>query len=635
MLFLLIDLNPSQILSFEFNKFCNLFFYEKYGESLFKNLYIRINNTNNVYKISNYKLLCYYIYYIACCIAKFKLWYVLEENVNVILIQKRIIHTLVDLINSIMEVYARKEKDFMYEILGNKITNKFNELINNDEILNLLKKKEDTKIILNKSTNKIKFIRSLIKSTPINGIFNLFKDHIINIDFNRPSMYYINEKVTRKPIEKLLNNNLNKIKEKFLLKNLQLIAAFYDTNGNKRKTKLTDKEMQKIDKKELIKINDKKLNNIKLIKVIKSKYEKSKKVLNMFENDNFKKNINSLLSIFEKYIGKKINYKKKVYLLKEDQLFFNHNFLGIKLDKGYYLNLNDDKIKIKYIESLKKKVYEIYDKLHNVIIYYDFYKFYLIGYQEANKKFVNLDNINKYIEYIPSIKDIITTLGFKKFYYKFDNIQKIKDIYVNRLNNIKQMINFIQLKIKQLNNKKKTNFTILKTYLKKISKINISKDNKIIFNNLNKYLKNKKSNFDINIKLNKNYSILELSELNNNDLKLINYFIEQIISLLNLNEDKFTKSNLIYFIISLIIYNFNDNFEQFFNFNYIKYHYSLTLENMYAEKEIYSKDEIENLSDDEKQSINELNIDNEERIDALDIGQEEDSEEYIIQSDDN
>ncbi len=89
------------------------------------------------------------------------------------------------------------------------------------------------------------------------------------------------------------------------------------------------------------------------------------------------------------------------------------------MKKPFYLKLNDNKVSIKYNTELNKKVYKIIDKLNDVTIYYDFYKLNLLGYKGQNKNLVNLMSLSKYIKYIPSIKEVILKLGFKKHFYKF------------------------------------------------------------------------------------------------------------------------------------------------------------------------------------------------------------------------
>ena len=55
------------------------------------------------------------------------------------------VHTIVDMINSLMEVYDSDDKNYMYELFGSKILNKKRDLFSNDEVLQLIEEKESKK----------------------------------------------------------------------------------------------------------------------------------------------------------------------------------------------------------------------------------------------------------------------------------------------------------------------------------------------------------------------------------------------------------------------------------------------------------------------------------------------------------
>ena len=89
---------------------------------------------------------CYILYYCSCMISKYNLWYIinLEKNNTISFKQKSIIHTFMDMINSLLETFSTNN-NFIYEMLGSKIIVKINTLFRNKEILNIIKKKRRKK----------------------------------------------------------------------------------------------------------------------------------------------------------------------------------------------------------------------------------------------------------------------------------------------------------------------------------------------------------------------------------------------------------------------------------------------------------------------------------------------------------
>jgi hypothetical protein len=138
--FMILEINPGQILSLKDDRSCNFFFYDKIGKTLFSNLFLRLNQKEKV-PIERIPLLCYTIYYFSCIFTNNRIWFwneniqakTKEETIKAkqfgrINIQKTIINTLVDLINSIMEanyevlpaentnqIGQLKEKNYLYE----------------------------------------------------------------------------------------------------------------------------------------------------------------------------------------------------------------------------------------------------------------------------------------------------------------------------------------------------------------------------------------------------------------------------------------------------------------------------------------------------------------------------------------
>ena len=153
---LMLELNQSQISMMNNDKkgFCNFFIFEKIHESLFEGLKFRKNNQGDVVPVKNYPIFCYVIYLIACFISKYNLWYYdfkdaandkAKRNKLLPVIQKIIINTVIDIINSVLE-NAVEKKSRIYEVIVSKFYNKLGTTFSNKELY--MKFKADSKASL-------------------------------------------------------------------------------------------------------------------------------------------------------------------------------------------------------------------------------------------------------------------------------------------------------------------------------------------------------------------------------------------------------------------------------------------------------------------------------------------------------
>ena len=136
LIFLIIEINDAQISSLNNDKICNYIIYKKIGYSLFSGLKIIINKAHDVDDINNYPVLCYLIYLTSCFLTRYNIWgdtitdsQVVEKKKFNPLIQKCIINTLVELLNSILTVNieeAKAKKIYIYEVFQTKYYFKIN-----------------------------------------------------------------------------------------------------------------------------------------------------------------------------------------------------------------------------------------------------------------------------------------------------------------------------------------------------------------------------------------------------------------------------------------------------------------------------------------------------------------------------
>lgn len=175
LLFLIIlEINESQILFVGGEKkgICNLQIFEKVFHPLFDGLKIRINNKGDIANITTYKILCYLIYIIGCSIIKYNMWYyeypdITKKKAYTAVIQKILVHTLVDVINSILENSSTPNAHYLYEIVSIKFFKKLMSTFSDEELYKRLQNNGKTSLI----GEKKEFILTKKKSVTLSGKF--------------------------------------------------------------------------------------------------------------------------------------------------------------------------------------------------------------------------------------------------------------------------------------------------------------------------------------------------------------------------------------------------------------------------------------------------------------------------------
>lgn len=131
LILLILEMNDTQIQSLANDKICSYFIYKKIGFTLFENINIIINKSHDTKPIKNYPILCYLIYIISCFISKYNLWAdtlstetnIIDKKKNFLVIQKSIINTVVEILNTVLQVNVdelKKQKIYLYEIFQTK-----------------------------------------------------------------------------------------------------------------------------------------------------------------------------------------------------------------------------------------------------------------------------------------------------------------------------------------------------------------------------------------------------------------------------------------------------------------------------------------------------------------------------------
>lgn len=644
---MILELNITQIMNIEFDKSCNLFLFKKFGIKLFDNLYIRFNSSNNVVKIKKYESLCLVIFYFACMISKYNLWYHPlsdQKNFSIAFVQKDFIHSFVDMLNSVMEVYEKDDKHFLYKVICAKFSNKLVNIFSKQEIIDYIDNKESKKIIVDSESKKIKFIKSKIPSISLTGNLSKIEDNIYNYDKCRPSTYYIKKQMAQRDQDKILGKELDKIRNNMNLENMKKLSMIYDKNGKKLKNKKTYEEVSKLSVNDLEQVF-KSVSNISIDKsgnLLKSINDNIYKTfIKVKENIKEDKYLDKFINIIKKEIGDTVKIRSIIYNIDENQFGIDHDYLGNSLNKKIYLNENDSKINVKYNSELGQKIYEINDKQNDVTLFYNYYSLHLLGYKNSTRGFVDMKNMSKYLQYIPSISLILSTLGFKRFHYKNQNKDSVKQIIRSASYNVKDYIRQIETGFNQIRykiNKISTNKIVL-YYQKKISDLELRGEKGKVFKNWDNYLKLQNTQFNIKKEFDfENLSSLDISKLSGSYNEIISYLFSQILVLLEYNKDKFIRTNIIFFILSFTIYLFYKNFEQDHDFDMIRFNYILDLYDDFTDnaEALYTEEERENLSEEQKLEIDMQRREDEEWSSALDVDMEgdgdEDDEEVLFEN---
>ena len=225
MITMILELNESHIgfLYGDKKGLCNYNIYEKYGQVLFDGLKIRKNNKGDLVPIKNYKLFCYIIYLVSCMATKYNLWYREKSNGDKKFnptVQKIIIHTFIDILNSILENNSKNNKNYVFESISVKFYNKLQVLYSNDEILYKLKRIDSDNIILPNLPNQKLSIVTKYKPFDLLGYYQPLVLDLSNDILRRLPKYYVQYKKHFTKYNKTISNISNCIDGNFHIWNL-------------------------------------------------------------------------------------------------------------------------------------------------------------------------------------------------------------------------------------------------------------------------------------------------------------------------------------------------------------------------------------------------------------------------------
>ena len=239
---IILELNPGQILNFKDDKSCNYFFFDKVGRTLFANLFLRKSQKDKI-AIEKIPLLCYTIYYFVCVFTNNRVWLWNDSNLSgtkeeinkkrqiaKINVQKTIISTLLDLINSIFEANFEnisentevkndipeggppksfgeaKSKNYLYESITRRFSDKLNNIFNDNLLLKRIQDKSSDKVTYDDKTKKVSFITKKIDLIDIsNNNIDLTQDNKEKCDVSISEMKQVEHKTVSTTLDLLTN----------------------------------------------------------------------------------------------------------------------------------------------------------------------------------------------------------------------------------------------------------------------------------------------------------------------------------------------------------------------------------------------------------------------------------------------
>lgn len=537
----ILEQSEHSIISMKTNKTCNYYMFDKFGLNMFDNIRIK-DSVGTTTPIQQYPLLCYIIYYISCMIVKYNMWYssTTGKRTEKILLQKTVVVTLIDFINSVTEVYSKNKNSQIHNMVSVRFFRHLHNLFSTDHIIKKIADNEKNKIVT--VNNQKKFITSKIKSVSLSGkyfpIYN--RDTLYNghHNFNRcriavnyiPKSKHIVQRLDN--ISNLTNCSTGEFHRwvpqgKIVVCsvcNVQLNKLKLDTELTNKivklyKKKLLDKvsnkycsigklkpEVCKLDSKqieiELEKIHDKKSivetkidDNNEVVDKLKSVYSKTKR-----HKEDYFNHINTFIKYVEDIIGKNININNENVFTDHDMYIINHDHNGFSIKNPIILHDKDNKIVFQKNNIFFKKdvVYYTNFKLNNMNVYYDAVTGLLLGYKEPNKEYSYSKVKGVYIKINYSVLNKLKFIGYpkkymnieqskQKYFYKNKNniIKKIvSDINRERILNLKKILVDVQRYIYKIKNtlKIETEDIIIKKYADKLSNIvTTNKDNEYSF----------------------------------------------------------------------------------------------------------------------------------------------------------
>jgi hypothetical protein len=484
----MLELNDSQITYITGDKkgFCNFPIFDKVYSSLFEGLKFLKNNKGDTINVKNYKIFCYVLYMMSCMASKYNMWYyeykdpkdVAQRKKMMPVIQKIIIHTVIDVINSVLE-NSDNNKNYIYEVIASKFYNKLNTTFSNEDLYKRFKDETKASLIGDKKN----FVLTKPESIQLTGQYLKPYDLPTTWSKCRPPKLLMEKKYTEYIIYHYINNitncddgrfhnwksksdtlqcslcnaiikdlNVNEDITKTVTQNhkyirLSELATKYCIDGTHHQFALNDKGNNlciKCKKEEKYKYSNAELNELDLslkrnqdVKneeyakrqtelTNKSKEEEkyyddvknkvAKQYRESITKDNKYKFIDDFVNDIQSILGSELN-NTDIHL-RDNAYIIDHDYLGYPLDKPVVITDKDNKISYKSNHPFFKTDVIFYTsyKGGKIDVFYDATTNMFLGFKEESKGFVSDKKPDKKIKISYSIYNKLRYMGYQSLY---------------------------------------------------------------------------------------------------------------------------------------------------------------------------------------------------------------------------
>jgi hypothetical protein len=489
MVFIIITtLNYGQIISLKEHKKYNYFIYSKVGTQLFTGLFLRKNQKDKI-PLINIPILSFILYYFSGVLLENRIWLWTGDDKdpkNVINVQKTIIHTIIDLMNTICEVNFEPTKNYLYEIINTRFFNdKLKHTYGDEKLLKQLNDNAMKYIKIDSTTNKITFVTKKVPMVDLNMEYKTQDKPIKHCKYTIKEIDKNKQNVNDNNDINILTNCANGKFHEWVYKNNDLICSICNQSYNSLvKTLNETTEKQTTEEKtdyiyilklislknlankycisgELHDIHDDVCNKCKVnIKTVKY----TDKELLQLEKNITKKNYEEILEQINKYkqiqeeqklIDDKTkiimtkfikNYEKltkgKLYGYIDDFIDRLDKSIGSKIGNIYLRDtvytidhdalgnyLNQPVTILSSTNRLQVKNHKsfnkdiLYYKNNNIYVYYDIITCQYLGYSDDDKNIRKTNNIRS-LKITQSLRDMLYMLGYENKYLNLYHLNK-------------------------------------------------------------------------------------------------------------------------------------------------------------------------------------------------------------------
>ncbi len=568
---ILFELNDSHLLLLRLgDKICNYEVFNTKAKHLLDNNKLIVNKELETDKLNNYNLLAYSVYYFSCVIVRYGLWNfdigeVKSKEKEFTIKIKIIVDTIMSVMNSLI---VNSDKSDVLHKFAYKYFVKLSTMFNKDKTIISLKKHTDN---VKQETGDVK--------TEMMPLFGEYAQKLDDKIYAEPRTMF-NKMDKRKSI-KAGSLNTEYISKKVLtLRNgvtkdnmyISLCDNDKDSKFNKNICKdfkegnITDNNyIDYLNHSKLFSARDKAVNKM-YTDILKDNLRKETMIKNSLGKYKSNTSVKQFVENIKNITGATFKLNDRVIDMLSDKFTILVDNRGAMANpqpvlKGDIENLTGNlTIKKNDKEFTEKKTDNIYSFNYHgkVDIYFDYVTHALLGYKEDNK----IKHVKEHVKGLSidlSVQNKLRFMGFSKLNY-FD--VKYSDIFIDRLNNLKNIFSYIQRLYNNMFFRTKTVVSdeditfeeeIIQNYKSKFRGI----ERKQLFKDWDAMLHITPTHIDDN-SVRKYISIIDTVDKDTNGNVLLNYIVDSMDSLINSYSNRIEKMNIINFFVEVINYVYSE-----------------------------------------------------------------------------